>query len=144
MSSSRRFWQVGDGERTTLEDAKSRLRMYGLDGRLLGDIALPGIGAVFGISGRSDTGEIFYSYTSFLVPSTVYHFEFETGQSTAFQPPASPSTLRRTDPPGLRHLRDGTRVPMFITARKGLTLDGSHPTVLYAYGGFAARASIVR
>ncbi len=121
----------------TLEDVKSRLRLFALDGKPMGDIQLPGIGTVGGLSSRDDTPELFYAFTSFLSPATVYRFDFASSASTAFQPPnvpfdASPYETRQVFYPS----KDGTRIPMFITAKKGLPLDGSHPTVLYAYGGF--------
>lgn len=121
----------------TLEDVKSRLQMYTLRGRKIGDIELPGIGAVYGLSSRNDTPELFYVYTSFLTPFTVYRYDFATKKSTAFHPPPVPF-----DPSGFETKqvffasKDGTRVPMFITAKKGIALDGSHPTVLYGYGGY--------
>jgi prolyl oligopeptidase len=121
----------------TLEDVKSRLRTFDLNGKLLGDIALPGIGTVGGLSARDDTPELFYSFASFLSPNTVYRYDLKTAKSTAFQPPKVPF-----DPAPFETKqvfvtsKDGTKVPMFITAKKGLVLDGSHPTVLYAYGGF--------
>ena len=121
----------------TLEDVKSRLRMFDIDGKALGDIQLPGIGTVGALSSRNDTPELFYLYTSFLNPATVYHFDFKSAKSTAFQKPNVPFEASQYETKQVFYTsKDGTRVPMFITARKGLTLDGSHPTVLYAYGGF--------
>ncbi len=121
----------------TLEDVKSRIRMFGADGKLLGDIALPGIGTVAGLSSRNDTPELFYLFTSFLTPPTVYRYDFKTGASAAFQAPHVPFDASPYETKQVFYIsKDGTRVPMFITARKGLVLDGSHPTVLYAYGGF--------
>ncbi len=121
----------------TLEDVKSRLRMFKMDGTMMGDIALPGIGTVGALSSRDDTPELLYSFTSFLSPSTVYRYDFTTAKSTAFQPPRvafdpTPFETKQV----FYTSKDGTKVPMFITAKKGLVLDGSHPTVLYAYGGF--------
>jgi prolyl oligopeptidase len=121
----------------TLEDVKSRLRMFSTAGTLLGDIALPGVGTVGALSARTDTPELFYLYTSFLTPPTVYRYDFKARASTAFQAPrvpfdASPYETRQV----FYTSKDGTRVPMFITARKDLALDGSHPSVLEAYGGF--------
>ena len=121
----------------TLEDVKSRLRMFSAAGKLLGNITLPGIGTVGALSSRNDTPELFYSFTSFLSPNTVYRYDFKTHASTAFQPPKVPFDAAPYDTKQLFFTsKDGTRVPMFITARKGVALDGSHPTVLYAYGGF--------
>jgi prolyl oligopeptidase len=121
----------------TLDDVKSRLRVFSVSGRPLGDIALPGIGTVAGLSSRIDTPELFYRYTSFLTPPTVYRYDLKSRASSAFQPPhvpfdPSPYETRQV----FYTSKDGTRVPMFVTAKKGLALDGSHPTVLYAYGGF--------
>ena len=121
----------------TLEDVKSKLRTFGMDGKPLGDVTLPGIGTVGALTSRNDTPEVFYVYTSFLSPSTVYRYDMKTGASTAFQPPKVPFDPSPYETRQVFYTsKDGTRVPMFITARKGLVLDGSHPTVLYAYGGF--------
>ena len=121
----------------TLEDVKSHLRMFSIDGKMIGDVALPAIGTVGTISSRNDTPELFYSFTSFLYPSTTFHYDFKSGASTAFQAPHVPFDAELYETKQVFYTsRDGTRVPMFITARKGVALDGSHPTVLYAYGGF--------
>src|ERR1019366_8151020 len=121
----------------TREDVKSRLRVFGADGKLLGNITLPGIGTVNALSSRNDTPELFYGFTSFLSPSTVYRYDFKTHASTAFQPPKVPFDAAPYETKQVFYTsKDGTRVPMFITAKKGVALDGSHPTVLYAYGGF--------
>ena len=121
----------------TLEDVKSRLRIFSTAGQMTGDIALPGIGTVGSLSSRNDTPELFYSFASYLSPSTVYHYDFTTGRSTPFQPPKVPFDTAPYETQQVFYTsKDGTRVPMFITARKGVTLDGSHPTILYAYGGF--------
>ena len=126
----------------TLEDVKSRLRMFSLGGTvlgpaMLGDIALPGIGTVGSLSARNDTKELFYSFTSFLTPSTVYRYDFGSKKSEAFNPPKVPFD---PSPYETKQVfvtsKDGTKVPMFITAKKGIPLNGTHPTVLYAYGGF--------
>jgi prolyl oligopeptidase len=120
-----------------LVDVKSRIRMFATDGRVLGDVPLPGIGTVAGLSGREDTPELFYSFTSFLQPTTVFHYDFRTRRNTPFQPPHvafDPSDYETSQV--FYRSKDGTRIPMFITAKKGLARDGRHPTVLYAYGGF--------
>ncbi|MDQ6633312.1 MAG: prolyl oligopeptidase family serine peptidase, partial [Gemmatimonadota bacterium] len=121
----------------TLEDVKGRLRMFSASGKPLGDISLPGIGTVGALSSRNDTPELFYLFTSFLTPTTVYRYDLRTGASTAFQPPHVPFNAAPYETKQIFYTsKDGTRVPMFITAKKGLVLDGTHPTVLYAYGGF--------
>jgi prolyl oligopeptidase len=121
----------------TLEDVKSCLRMFGSDGKAMGEISLPSIGTVAGLSSRNDTPELFYLFSAFLTPPTVYRYDLQTGKSTSFQPPhvpfdASPYETKQV----FFTSKDGTRIPMFITAKKGIALDGSHPTVLEAYGGF--------
>lgn len=120
-----------------LQDVKSRVRMFAPDGKPLGDVVLPGIGTVAGLSGRVDTPELFYAFTSFLYPATVFHYDFRTGRSTPFLAPHVSFDAGRYETRQVFYRsKDGTRIPMFITARKGLSLDGVNPTVLYAYGGF--------
>ncbi len=120
-----------------LVDAKSEVKLFAPDGAPRGELALPGIGSLSGLSGRNDTRELFYGFTSFLYPATVYHYDTRTGRSALFAKPHVPF-----DPSGFEtrqvfyHSKDGTKVPMFITAKKGLKLNGDNPTVLYSYGGF--------
>ena len=121
-----------------LEDVKSNVRLFGLDGKPLGTLQLPGIGTLAGMSARTDSPELFYRFTSPLYPSTAFRYDPATGKSTAISPPK----LRAFDPAGYETRqvfatsKDGTKVPVFITMKKGLALDGSHPTLLYGYGGF--------
>ena len=122
---------------STLHDVKSRLSLYSTDGASLGDVALPGIVAVSGFSGTAADPDLFYAYSSFLTPPSIVSRNLETGASAVFQQAetafdASAYETRQVFYPS----KDGTRIPMFITARKGLKLDGSAPTWLYGYGGF--------
>ncbi|MEJ2217146.1 MAG: prolyl oligopeptidase family serine peptidase [Gemmatimonadota bacterium] len=123
----------------TLEDVQSHVRMYDAGGKLVGEVALPGIGAVRGLSGRAGQPELFYAFASFLAPTTVYRYDFATGKSTAFSPLPRKALFDPT-PYQTKQVfyqsKDGTRIPMFITARKDVKLDGTNPTILYAYGGF--------
>ncbi|MGH7670958.1 MAG: prolyl oligopeptidase family serine peptidase, partial [Gemmatimonadaceae bacterium] len=123
----------------TLEDVQSHVRVYATDGTLVDQLSLPGIGAVDGLSGRADRPELFYAYSSYLAPTTVYRYDLATRQTTVFSPLAQ-KPLFDPAPYETRQVfyqsKDGTRIPMFITMKKGTTLDGSHPTILYAYGGF--------
>jgi prolyl oligopeptidase len=120
-----------------LVDVQSRLSLFGLDGRNLGAVALPAVGTVGGLSGRNDQRELYYAFTSPLYPSTVFAHDRSKATSTPFEA-AKPVF----DPTGYETReffavsKDGTRVPYFVTSRKGLALNGSHPTLLYAYGGF--------
>ena len=123
----------------TLEDVRSHVRIYDADGKLVDEVPLPGVGAVRGLSGRAGRPELFYAFSSFLAPTTIYRYDFATKRSSVFSPlprkaPFDPSAYETKQV--FYRSKDGTRVPMFITARKGLKLDGSHPTVLYGYGGF--------
>ncbi|HEY6952275.1 MAG TPA: prolyl oligopeptidase family serine peptidase [Bacteroidota bacterium] len=120
-----------------LVDAKSEVDLYSLDGKRTGELTLPGIGSVQGLSGRNDTPELFYAFTSFLYPTTVFHYEFKTRTATPFQRPHvdfNPDKYETIQV--FYNSKDGTRVPMFITMKKGTKLDGNNPTRLYAYGGF--------
>ena len=120
-----------------MHDASSRLRLFALDGRLLRDLELPTLGSVGSISGERKDSEMFYAFTSFLYPTTIFRYDFTTGVTSVFKEPTiafDPSGYETTQV--FYRSKDGTRVPMFITHKKGLTLDGSHPTYLYGYGGF--------
>lgn len=120
-----------------MQDAKSVLAVFAKDGSSLGHIALPGIGNVAGISGREDESEMFFSFTSFTYPTTNFRADLATGKVEVFQAPKvafDPSVYETKQV--FYTSKDGTKVPMFITHRKGIKLDGSHPTLLYAYGGF--------
>ncbi|HVH09375.1 MAG TPA: prolyl oligopeptidase family serine peptidase [Gemmatimonadales bacterium] len=120
-----------------MHDAASRLRLYALDGRLLKELELPTLGSVTAISGERKDTEMFYAFTSFLYPTTIFRYDFPTGATSVFKAPAIDF-----DPAGYETeqvfytSKDGTRVPMFLTHKKGLVRDGSHPTYLYGYGGF--------
>jgi prolyl oligopeptidase len=120
-----------------MQDAKSVLAVFAKDGAPLGNIQLPGIGNVAGVSGREDESEMFFSFTSFTYPTTNFRADLATGKVEVFQAPKvafDPSVYETKQV--FYTSKDGTKVPMFITHRKGIKLDGSHPTLLYAYGGF--------
>ena len=121
-----------------LADVKSRLAIFGLDGAPAGDIALPGTGSVSALSGREDSPEVFYAFTSPLFPTTVFSFVPGKGAPTAFEAPKAPIDASQYETKALfATSKDGTRVPFFLTGRKGLTLDSSHPAMVYGYGGFS-------
>jgi prolyl oligopeptidase len=120
-----------------LQDAHSEVKIFSLDGQLKSELALPGLGSASGFSGKRKDTETFYGFTSFTVPGTIYHYDLATGTSTVFR---RPKVDFNPDDYETRQIfytsKDGTRVPMFITGKKGLKLDGSHPALLYGYGGF--------
>jgi prolyl oligopeptidase len=121
----------------TLHDAQSRLATFGADGSPGGEIRLPGIGAVSGLSGEADDPETYYGFSSFLTPPSVLVHNVETGADAAFQAPSTPFDASPYETKEVFYpSADGTRIPLFITARKGLKLDGSAPAWLYGYGGF--------
>ncbi|HKC23371.1 MAG TPA: prolyl oligopeptidase family serine peptidase, partial [Thermoanaerobaculia bacterium] len=126
-----------------LADVKSRLRLFTLDGTPAGEVALPGIGAVgWPLFGRSADPELFFSFTSFLAPSTVYRFDVQTGARAPFLPPRVPFDARAFETRQVFYTsKDGTRVPMFVTAAKNLTRDATHPTLLTGYGGYGANTA---
>ena len=120
-----------------LHDARSVLQLVRLDGTPLRDIPLPAVGTVGSISGERTDREMFYSFTSFLFPTTIYRYDFASAASTVFRAPriefdTGPYVTEQV----FFQSRDGTRVPMFITRRRDLGRDGSAPTYLTAYGGF--------
>ncbi|MBN1804058.1 MAG: S9 family peptidase [Sedimentisphaerales bacterium] len=120
-----------------MHDVHHQLKIYGLDGDFVREIPLPALGRVDGLSGKQDDTEMFFSFTSFLFPATNYRYDFLTDQLLVFQKPKIDfdSSDYRTKQV-FYHSKDGTRVPMFITHRKDIKLDGSNPTLLYGYGGF--------
>jgi len=102
-----------------------------------GELPLPGIGSVNVIHGKQGDDELFYSFTSFLNPATIYRYDLRSRRNTVFRAPKVAFDASRYETRQVFYSgEDGTRVPMFITAKKGVQLDGNNPTLLYAYGGF--------
>ena len=121
-----------------LVDVQSRLSLFGLDGAPQADVTLPGTGTVVAIGGRQDSPEIFYSFSSPLFPTTVFSYDSTTTQQNPFEAAKPPVDVTQYETKLLfAKSKDGTRVPFFLTSRKGITLDGSHPTMMYGYGGFS-------
>jgi prolyl oligopeptidase len=120
-----------------LVDVKSEVDLFGRDGKPAGKLDLPGIGSVAGLSARDDRPEIFYAFTSFTTPTTIFRYDMKAGRSEVFHRPTLDFDGSRYETRQIfTTSKDGTRIPIFVTAEKGLKLDGSHPTLLYAYGGF--------
>jgi len=120
-----------------LQDAHSQIKVFYTDGTSAGDVNLPGIGTVHGFSGRRRDYMTFYAFTGYTSPETIYRYEVAGGKSTVFR---KPEVDIDPDQFVTRQVfyksKDGTRVPMFITHRKDIELDGNNPTLLYGYGGF--------
>ncbi|HVK02904.1 MAG TPA: prolyl oligopeptidase family serine peptidase [Armatimonadaceae bacterium] len=124
---------------TYLKDAATRIQVYDLKGKPVREVPLPGIGSAGGFGGKRTDTETFYSFTSFTTPTTIYRYDLKTHTATVFKQakvafdPADYETKQV-----FYASKDGTRVPLFLTHRKGLKLDGTAPTYLYGYGGFGA------
>jgi prolyl oligopeptidase len=121
-----------------LVDVQSRLAVFGLDGGAQPDVALPGTGSIADIGGRGDASEIFYAFSSPLHPTSVMVFSPEAHASAPFESAKPPIDATQYETRALfATSKDGTRVPLFLTWKKGLPLDGSHPAMIYGYGGFS-------
>jgi prolyl oligopeptidase len=121
-----------------LHDVQSRLTAFAPDGSSRRDLPLPGVGCVTALSGRSDDPALYYGFSSFLAPESIMSCDVATGRQTVFQEPRTafdPSAFETTEM--FYPSRDGMRIPMFVTARKGLRRDGTAAAWLYGYGGFA-------
>lgn len=122
---------------TYLQDASSRVYQTNYKGYFAKEIQLPGIGTASGFSAHKNEKELFYSYTSFDYPAATFRYNIETGKSTLFR-----KSEAKVDADNYQTLqsfcisKDGTKIPMFITYKKGLKLDGNNPVLMYGYGGF--------
>ncbi len=120
-----------------LSDARTKIKIYETSGDFVREVELPGIGTANGFGGKRKDTETFYSYSSYNAPPTIYHYDLKTGKSTLYR-----KANVKFDPSQFEvkqvfyTSKDGTKVPMFITYKKGIKLDGKNPTILYGYGGF--------
>ncbi|NIT60878.1 MAG: prolyl oligopeptidase family serine peptidase [Aliifodinibius sp.] len=120
-----------------LEDAKSAVKQANLEGEIIRNVELPSIGSARGFSGKADREELFYTFTSFTYPATIFRYDIESGKSEMFkQPEVSFNPDDYTTKQVFYESKDGTEIPMFIVHRKGIERNGNHPTLLYGYGGF--------
>jgi prolyl oligopeptidase len=120
-----------------LRDASSRLELHDLEGRLIREIPLPGLGTIAGITGEPDDDEAFLAFTSFTEPSTPYRWDFAAQALTRFEESRAQGDAPRYEARQVFFAsKDGTRIPMFLVHRRGLEPDGRRPTLLYGYGGF--------
>jgi prolyl oligopeptidase len=121
-----------------LADVQSRLSMFGPGGQTLGDVALPGTGTIGGLSGRGDHPDIWYAFTSPLVPTTIHRFDHAAGRDSAFEAATPPIDAAAYETRALfATSKDGTRIPIFLTAKRDVAQDGNNPTMVYGYGGFS-------
>lgn len=120
-----------------LVDAKTEVKQYDRNGKLERSIALPGLGTAGGFGGRDTDKEIYYSFTSFTYPAAIFKYEIATGKSSLYWQPKIDFNPSEYETKQVFYTsKDGTKVPMFITHKKGIELNGDNPTYLYAYGGF--------
>ncbi|MBX7218841.1 MAG: prolyl oligopeptidase family serine peptidase [Blastocatellia bacterium] len=120
-----------------LKDAHTQVKIFHLDGKFDREVAFPGLGTAGGFGGKRKDTETFYSYNSFTTPASVYRYDMATGKSTVFRQPKvdfNPADYETKQV--FYKSKDGTKIPMFISHKKGLKLNGQNPTLLYAYGGF--------
>lgn len=120
-----------------LHDAHHVVKRYSVEGQHLGDIALPTLGSIAGISGRVQDSELFLSFTSYLIPPSSYRYDFEQNTLSLLH---SPQLAFNADEYETEQVfypsKDGTRIPMFLTHKKGMKRDSNNPVLLYGYGGF--------
>ena len=118
-------------------DAVSKVIQYDYDGNLTRTIKLPGVGSVGGFYAKKEEKEVFYSFTNYVVPGSIYKYQIAEGTSEVFRKPKIDFNSDNFESKQVFYTsKDGTKVPMIITHKKGLALNGKNPTILYGYGGF--------
>lgn len=120
-----------------LQDARSAVQFFNLQGQFQFEIELPGIGSIGGFQGKRSDRETFYSFTSYTTPTRIYRYDFASQTSQLFREPMvafNPNDYETSQV--FYRSKDGTQIPLFISHKKGLDLTGDHPTILYGYGGF--------
>lgn len=120
-----------------MKDAVSIVKQYDYSGKLVREIQLPGLGTVTGFGSKKEEKTLYYSFTNYITPGTIYSFEPKAGKSAVYaQPKVDFKSEDYVSTQVFYTSKDGTKVPMIITHKKGLKLDGNNPTILYGYGGF--------
>jgi prolyl oligopeptidase len=122
---------------TYMKDAISQVKQYDYSGKLVREITLPGIGTASGFGGKKEEKTLYYSFTNYVSPGTIYSFDVNSGKSAVYEKPkVGFNSDDYTSEQVFYTSKDGTKVPMIITYKKGLKRDGKNPTILYGYGGF--------
>ena len=120
-----------------LVDAQNRIIQYDRNGQFVRNVELPAIGSVDGFDGEREDTEVYYAVTNYTTPGTIYHYDIENGVSTLYRTPEVKFNASEYETKQIFfESKDGTRVPMFVSHKKGLALDGNNPCYLYGYGGF--------
>ncbi|MDI6033053.1 prolyl oligopeptidase family serine peptidase [Flavobacterium sp. LB2P84] len=120
-----------------MKDAVSVVKQYDYSGKLVREIKLPGVGTAGGFGGKKKEKTLYYSFTNYITPGSTFSFEPQTGTSAVYQKPKVDFDSEQYESKQVFYTsKDGTKIPMIITHKKGLKLDGTNPTMLYGYGGF--------
>ena len=120
-----------------MEDAVSAIKQYDYNGKLVREVQLPGIGSVGGFGTKKEEKELYYSFTNYITPGSIYKYNIEEGTSELYRQPKIDFNSDEYESKQVFYTsKDGTKVPMIITHKKGIELNGKNPTILYGYGGF--------
>ncbi|MCA1768310.1 MAG: prolyl oligopeptidase family serine peptidase, partial [Idiomarina sp.] len=118
-------------------DAVAQVKQYGYNGDMVREVQLPGVGSIGGFSGKKEQEDLYYTFTNYSTPSTIYKFDPDKGGSEVYAESGADFDSANYESKQVFYTsKDGTKVPMIITYKKGTELDGSNPTILYGYGGF--------
>jgi prolyl oligopeptidase len=121
-----------------MTDAISKVFQYDMNGKMIREITLPGVGTASGFSARKIDTEVYYSFTNYITPSSIYRLDPKTGNSDVYKKPVVPFNISDYESVQVfySNVLDGTRIPMIISYKKGIKLNGKNPAILYGYGGF--------
>ncbi|HHI5547175.1 prolyl oligopeptidase family serine peptidase [Vibrio parahaemolyticus] len=122
---------------TYMVDVLSKVKQFTYQGEWIRDVELPGEGTAYGLAGKREETTLYYTFTNYVTPPTIFSFDVESGASTLYQESKAPFDRNEYESKQVFYTsKDGTQVPMIISYKKGISLDGSAPTMLYGYGGF--------
>ncbi|MCS0366512.1 prolyl oligopeptidase family serine peptidase [Vibrio diabolicus] len=122
---------------TYMVDVLSKVQQFNYQGEWIRDVELPGEGTAYGLAGKLEETTLYYTFTNYVTPPTIFSFDVESGESTLFQESKAPFDRSEYESKQVFYTsKDGTQVPMIISYKKGIALDGRAPTMLYGYGGF--------
>ncbi|MDH7913823.1 prolyl oligopeptidase family serine peptidase [Winogradskyella sp. SYSU M77433] len=118
-------------------DAVSKVLQYDYEGKLVREVELPGVGSAGGFGAKKEENELYYSFTNYVTPGSIYKYDIENGTSELYRKPSIDFNPSNYESKQIFYTsKDGTKVPMIITHKKGIELNGKNPTILYGYGGF--------
>jgi len=121
-----------------LKDAITKVLQYDMKGNKLREVELPGLGTANGFSGKRKEKTVFYSFSSYTTPSTIYKMDIASGKTEVYKKPTLQFNTEDYESKQVFYpSKDGTKIPMMLTYKKGIKLDGNNPTLLYGYGGFS-------